>query len=169
VKKIAAVILLACLFFTVVGYHFVFRLQLGEIKAGMKERLRNYADDNVVEFSFSPGDARKINWEEEHEFRFNNEMYDVIEKHQQGHQLIIRCIPDKKEKALLEAYQKIAPDNSGSFTKTSLIKLITAPFLPSQNITIVKLQKTEQPVFFNYSFYLPRIQYSVPERPPIAC
>ncbi|MGN6401043.1 MAG: hypothetical protein ACTHMD_11355 [Flavisolibacter sp.] len=168
-KKIAAVILFACLFFTIVGYHFVFRLQLGEIKAEMKEKLRNYADENVVEFSFNADDAKKIKWEEDHEFRFNNEMYDVIKKHQQGDQLIIRCIPDKKEKALLEAYQKITPDNSGSSAKTSLIKLITAPFLPSQNITVLKPQKTEQPVFFNYRFYLPRMQCSVPERPPIAC
>ena len=118
-KKIAGVILLACLFFTVVGYHFVFRLQLGEIKAEMKERLRNYADDNVVEFSFSPDDARKINWEEEHEFRFNNEMYDVIEKHQQGHQLIIRCIPDKKEKESTFFYLTVALFNLFHFIFTN--------------------------------------------------
>lgn len=168
-KKIAAVILFICLFFTLVGYHFVFRLQLGEIKTEMKKKLRNSTDKDVTLLSFNADDAKKIEWEEEHEFRFNNEMYDVIEKHWQGNQLTIHCIADKKEKALLEAYQKITPDNSGSSTKISLIKLITAPFLPSQDINIIKLQKAKPPVFFNYSFYLPHIHYSVLERPPIAC
>jgi hypothetical protein len=169
VKKIAAVILFICLFFTVVGYHFVFRLQLGEIKSEMKKKLRNSTDKDVIVLAFNADDAKKIEWEEEHEFRFNNEMYDVIEKHQDGDQLVIHCIPDKKEKALLEFYQKINSGSSGSSTKTSLIKLITAPFLPSKNIVILKLQKKQQPVFFKYKFHLPNIHYSVLERPPIAC
>ena len=168
-KKIAAVILFFCLFFTVVGYHFVFGIHLSEIKAEMKSKLRNVPGKDVVVFSFNIAEANKIEWEEEHEFRFNNEMYDVIEKHQDGDQLVIHCIPDKKEKALLEFYQKINSGSSSSSTKTSLIKLITAPFLPSKNIVILKLQKKQQPVFFKYKFRLPNIHYSVLERPPIAC
>ncbi|MER3464332.1 MAG: hypothetical protein C4329_07915, partial [Chitinophagaceae bacterium] len=74
-----------------------------------------------------------VEWENESEFRYNNEMYDVIDKKTEGHQQIIRCISDKKETALFKAFQKTTKQNSKQ--KANLLsKFISIQFVPNKEI-----------------------------------
>lgn len=93
----------------------------------MKDFLRKQKKHkDVVQISFDQQQAEKIEWENESEFRYQNEMYDLIEKKTEGNRLIIRCIPDEKETALLMDYQKTSKQNSSG---TIAIRLITLQFV----------------------------------------
>ena len=95
----------------------------------MKAFLKTTAHKDVETIVLSSTTA--VEWENESEFRYNNEMYDVIEKNADGHQKIIRCISDKKETALLKAFQKATKQSSKQ--KTNLLsKLISIQFVPAK-------------------------------------
>lgn len=57
---------------------------------------------------------QKINfrWIHSREFRYNGDMYDIVEKEETESQLIIYCINDTKEKKLEEEFEKRVHQNS---------------------------------------------------------
>ena len=113
----------------------------------------------------SEDQVKQVCWEEENEFRYNDEMYDVIEKKMQGNRMLIRCIQDEKETSLLNEYQK----NRKHHPDNSIIQLIIAQFdIPPATI----LQPTERNLnksFADPSFYIPRIALTVFGPPPDVC
>lgn len=135
----------------------------------MKQRLRSSSAKEVQTLVFNEDAASKIDWENDNEFRFNNEMYDVIETQQQGKDLLIRCIADIKENELLEAYQNINTKNSGSPTEISLIKLLTTPFVVTHYNLPNRPQLNLSFIFFYHTYFLPAGSFHSLERPPIAC
>ena len=92
-------------------------------------------------FCFSINDKTsltKLEWEDEHEFKLDGKMYDVIEKKTENGKLIIRCISDEKETTLVKKYEKINNDSGNSSkSKTALlIKLISNSYIASSNFDL---------------------------------
>lgn len=85
---------------------------------------KNHKD--LVEFSFSEKELSRLQWEDANEFRYNGKMYDVIEKKKEGQKIVICCISDEKETALLEEYQK---KQGHDHTTASILQLMTTAFL----------------------------------------
>jgi hypothetical protein len=165
VKKFAAIILTCCLLFTLLGYHFIYRIRLAGIKSEMRAKLRAPGSCEVVTISFNNEEKLKLHWEDDKEIRFENEMYDVIDTSTAGQQFIIRCIPDKKEKELLVAYQKLH-DDSPSPINTRLVKLMATYFMPATHYQITILFPNS---LINYPLYTPAVcmtTIAVPEHPP---
>jgi hypothetical protein len=56
----------------------------------------------------------KINftWIHSREFKYNGDMYDIVEKKETDEQLIVYCINDTKEKKLEEEFEKRVQKNS---------------------------------------------------------
>jgi hypothetical protein len=169
VKRIVAIILLSCLFLTILGYHIVFRIHLSEIRAEMKQRLRYSSSKDALVLVLDKEESSQVEWENKHEFRYQNEMYDVIDQRREGSHLVIRCIPDEKEKELLEAYEKIAQKNNNSPAQTSLIKLITAPFIVSVSESLNQPQKEIQKDYFFFTAQLPANGGRAFKHPPKVC
>jgi hypothetical protein len=134
-KKIISILLLLCLLLNIIGYHLIFHLRQAEIKAEMKKVLRlkaNKDDEIVFVFSLTHKKAlAKLEWEDDHEFRLNGEMYDVIERKIANHKLVIRCISDKKETALIERYEKMNTESNSRDKLALLLKFFANSYLPS--------------------------------------
>jgi len=81
-------------------------------------------------------EIEKLVWEGDDEFRVSGEMYDVIEKKIQGEKLIIRCISDKKETALLKNYEKTNREDNSKSRSALLVKLISSFYLSETNNVI---------------------------------
>jgi len=131
----------------------------------MKARLHAPGSCEVVTLVLNHEQKHKLDWEDDREIRFEDEMYDVIDTNTVGLQLIIRCIPDKKEKDLLEAYQKFH-DDVPSPIKTGLVKMMATYFMPASHYRIA-ICFPNSPI--NYKVYTPAVcmaTIAVPERPP---
>ena len=140
VRKIIAVLLLSSLLITTAGHYLAFRVQLYRLKAEMKRSLRQGRHrKDVLLLCLDAEQARQLRWEDEEEFSWQGELYDVIEKRVDGSKLRITCIADKNEERLLQAYKKSAEKNNG-WGKGLLVKLITTDFL----YTSIELPLTPQ-------------------------
>lgn len=168
-RKITAIAILITFLFATVGYHFAFRIHLNHVKAQIKRSLRRSGSRRgVVELTFTASQAQQLEWEEEHEFRWQSEMYDVIEKRTEGDKVVIRCIADKKEKKLLEDYQNNTEKSQG-WGKTSLAKLITASYIkPTITVPIVP-QKSLSKNYFSFSSLLCFRPHTIFTPPPDVC
>ena len=145
-KKIVSSILLLSLFLNIVGYHFIFQIQQHNIKEDMEEYLSKSENIlNATELKLPLNDISKLKWQDEKEFTYNGELYDVIQQKKVNGELIIQCIKDKKETHLVNDYTKISKETQGDPSSknksTVLLKLITGIFI-----------KAEQPVVSLPSF-----------------
>ena len=165
-RKITAIALLITLFLAAPGYHLAFRIHLRQLKAEIKRNLRRAGNrKDVMELAFTTSQMRELEWEEEHEFRWNGEMYDVIEKRTEQDKILIRCIADKKEKLLLEEYQKNIEKNQG-WGKASLVKLLTANYLiPAISLPAIP-QRNLSKNYFSFSSCLCSIPHAILTPPP---
>lgn len=95
-------------------------------------------------FSLSLTDKKqllKIQWESENEFRFEGVMYDVITKKIDGSKLIIQCINDKNETALLNKLSENWKQNDGSGKiATQLFQLLQTLFHEDNSKDILQKQ-----------------------------
>jgi hypothetical protein len=149
------------------GYHLIFNHQLSAVKSEMKAFLKSQKDyKDVVQLSLNEKESKQVYWENENEFRYNGEMYDVIEKKIKGNQIVIRCIPDKKETALLNEYQKNNKSNSSNLT---LLQLITAPYVLPVDHSMKQPEKIIKKRFINLSYSLQNTASAVLLPPPDVC
>jgi len=169
-KKVTAILLLGCLVFCAAGYHFVFRFQLWQAKSEMKLRLlRSPGQKEITELSFNSQEQEKLEWEDDHEVSVNGEMYDVIEQYSRDGKLVLRCIDDKKETALIDEYLKLNKNNSDNKPLSSLVQLIAAQFLvPVTNLPEPSVNWFSNQ-FFNYSSDIVSTSASINTPPPKVC
>ena len=136
VKKIFSIALLICLALTISGYYLIFFFQRQHVRAEMKEILQKKKWEGLVSvISFSS--AEEINWEGENEFEDDGQMYDVIEKVESGGKIIIRCISDEKETALVKKLAgTIGHDSQSGKITGNLFHLLQNLFFSSFQNTI---------------------------------
>lgn len=81
------------------------------------QRVEMPSEDELIELIvFSKSDIlnKKINfkWIHSREFKYNGDMYDIVEKEETETELIVYCINDTKEKKLEEEFEKKVHRNS---------------------------------------------------------
>lgn len=169
-KKIAAILLLSCLFFTVLGYHFIFQFQLQQAKAEMQINLRNLKGNKELSvLCFNQEQLKQIDWENNHEFNYNGKMYDVIEKHFKNGKLLVRCIADNKETVLIKEYLASQKNSSGNQPLSSLLKLVTNNFIRSKVAVLSVPEKNNCNNFPFYSSTIFSIIHPIHTPPPRVC
>lgn len=137
-RKLITIAVLACLFFELGGYYFVFLVNRLLIKNEVQVFLRDHPDAPDQEtFHFAALNGNPLDpdfeWEEEHEFRYRGEMYDVIDSRQSHDSLHVRCIPDSRETRLITEIAKLGghrKQGRSSGASSVLLQLLNTPFLP---------------------------------------
>ena len=170
VKKIVIILLCLCFFLNITGYHIIFYLRQQEIKAEMREaiRMQTYRE-HETDFSFSIKDKHsmdQLDWEGDDEFSFNGEMYDVIEKRIENGKLVIRCIADKRETALLDKLKGLWNQSEKSNkVADELFQLLQSLFHSSKTEELVFIKPSVYKISF-ISLALPSQVKQIPTPPP---
>jgi len=167
VRKLTSILLIACLCVAWVGYFLVFHVQLSTIKSEMKAFLQNGKNhSDAIQISLTKEQCSQLEWEDETEFKYKGEIYDVIEKKMIGNGVVLNCIADSKETELLQEFQR----NTNRNRSNSIIsQLITASFiLPHDDL----LKGPSRILKMNYIYvpgFLPKAPTTVVSPPPDVC
>jgi len=114
----------------------VFRFRQIELKHEMKSYLASHPDhQSITIFEFHKSQFSKLEWEDNTEFKFKGEMYDLISQEIQKDKVIIHCIADKKETELLKSFADLMKhQNRSTSSKNSvLLQLINIVYEPVSN------------------------------------
>ncbi|MEO7291555.1 MAG: hypothetical protein ABIW34_00530 [Ginsengibacter sp.] len=83
----------------------------------IKEKILNQLKEEELQI-ISLTDNKEIFWEEKgEEFLFKGEMYDVVKTKTVNGKVMLFCINDKKEKALIDNYNLVTKQNSSNDKK----------------------------------------------------
>ncbi len=124
VRKSFCYISLFCLLVYIGGYHLIYSLYQQGLKTEMKAYLKENKSSKFgtkLEFALD-GDQIKdqsFSWEEENEeFRYHQELYDVVNIEKQDGKIILICLKDNDENQLENQIKEIHKTNKSGNNKT---------------------------------------------------
>jgi hypothetical protein len=104
-KKIITISISLLLFFSQIGYYFLYMFQQYQVKESVKQELMSKLPESSLEIIDADACKDDIEWEEEgREFYLQGQMYDVAFIKVTDGKKLIYCLNDSKEKALLESF-----------------------------------------------------------------
>ena len=125
-KKLLISFILLIFIFNLFGYYIPYYAVLSLIRAEMSEKAVDFRDEDAfTKISFDVSEVLKqVVWTRKgKEFKYNNEMYDVVKAEINKNKVTYYCIHDKDEKELTQIFDTLLRKNS-SGKKTCDIYLI---------------------------------------------
>jgi hypothetical protein len=103
-KKILSIITIFCFTIPVLSVYFFLLAEKENIKNLTHEKLfSEKKSTNWIKIELSEKEAHQlIEWENDHEFEYNQNMYDVVKREQSGNHLIYWCYQDIEESLINE-------------------------------------------------------------------
>ncbi|MBN8696885.1 MAG: hypothetical protein J0L87_10155 [Bacteroidetes bacterium] len=118
-KKIIAIFLLFIFLFNSIGYYAVFKFSEYQIKKTAKRAVFANLDDSQYEIiTINKNDLDKIEFKDDgKEIIYKDQLYDIGKKTETETEIVLYCINDKDEEALISSL-KTHIDNHIAFFKT---------------------------------------------------
>ena len=139
-KKIAAILLLSLMVFTLAGYRWVFSVIEKKATANLEQKIAagKYSDEQLVEIRiplnmpyYTDKDYEDVYGETD----FNGEHYRFVKRKVSGNTLYLLCLPNKEKNNIAKvkseftkAVNDIPANKQGSQQKNNFIKLLTSEF-----------------------------------------
>lgn len=102
-RKVLSIVFLFVFLFNIIGYYPLFLLRQQHIRSEIASIIENnLTSGKLVRFIFSDEELAGLSWIKENEFRYKDEMYDIVfTKPAENGKSHLYCISDTKEKSLL--------------------------------------------------------------------
>lgn len=134
-KKVLSILLLLIFLYNLTGYYVVFRVLQYRVRREIKYRIKqNISDDELVLISISITDDKCLTWTKPNkEFRYKEEMYDIVRQETKEDMILYYCVHDFKESKLfsdLDGHvQRHIADNPKQRKKAeNLLKKVTKDY-----------------------------------------
>lgn len=167
-NKIFSFILLMLFIFNMSGIFIVFKIEQAFIRQEIKNKIKGgVPEDDLHLFVLSRYEYGALNWvREDIEFRYGNEMFDVVRSQFKSDSVYLYCINDKEETVLFARLDSMIFENLNAKSKNKshplhyAIKLFKTSFIFTNDVFdiseyLVELkQKSECYILFYTSPYL---------------
>lgn len=128
------------------------------------ELRRQKENKDLLTFRFTAEQAGALQWEEEDEFQLDGEMFDVVEKKMVDGHLLLRCISDKKEDALIRVYLQANKNNGNK--SLAFVKIFSADCILDHFDETVRRSEKGNSSFPCFRASLMHTNLSIPLPPP---
>lgn len=134
----------------------------------MKEQMALFKNAGLFTIiQVKANESSDILWENESEFTYRNNLYDLVEKKQSDNNITITCIADTKEEKLVSTFNNLNKQSSPSQTSSvSLFKFINTIYLPVQNLTFGLATEKKENNFTNVTQKIIERPFDISTPPP---
>jgi hypothetical protein len=147
-------------------------LQITEAKKEMHHYIGSLKKQKLLTTLYlTEKDQEQIVWENKTEFIYHHDLYDLVEKKQTKEGILITCLMDKNEEALIQTFNNYNDQSYPSHTSSSsLFKLINQSFLSTGNLTFNKVDNSKTLLTSQYIIHLPsQLRFVLIPPPKIVC
>lgn len=155
------------------GYYAAFLIKRTQLRNEMKSFIKSEAGAESLRKLVIPLDyyASSVNFIEDNEFIYKGELYDLVRKETSGNNIIIFCINDKKEQALLnnakEHFSRNHDQKNSTNKSSSVLKNIIKEALP-ENSNFITLSVSQMISGFDDASHITMQYIPVTSPPPKA-
>lgn len=144
-----------------------------EIRREVQQRIEEECEQGeLVLLSFTRNEAGSLlRWEHDHEFCYQGEMYDVVEKTTRGDSVFYRCWWDKKETAVNKKLDRLAGNTYGKDPQHHHAQMRLLSFLQWPYCEFIDSRNQEPPAGErlpgrDHADYYHSVQLAPPDPPP---
>lgn len=142
------------------------------VKVEMQELMQSKAPKEKVVLTFSAEEYQELVWIKSHEFKYKNEMYDVVSSEQEGDTIIVECFKDSKEKEFYKELEEELDEeeHQSKNSKRLILKLNKTPFFNTVENVCFNFSEVEFHVNYTpYKRLTPQGFKSEVKSPPQVC
>jgi hypothetical protein len=123
-KKFFSISLILVLLYSVLGFYLNFKIEQFWIKEEIEQRIINHLPEkDLTLIKISSANSEKIHWTEEgKEFKFDDEMYDVVKTRSANDTTYYYCFNDEKENKLMYFVDKLVKEQTTGNSKSRSIQ-----------------------------------------------
>ncbi len=153
-RKILILAVLLLFLYNTTGYYLLFELRKSQIRKEIRAQMKKKSTEIVTLRIANPEQDPEFKRIHSREFRYRNEMYDILHQKKEGGVTVFYCIHDKKETRLFNSLSRQEHRRMMQFLWDHVIKMacpVTAP-------------ESMEAGSCNFSY--PPLKVSLPESPP---
>lgn len=165
-QKVTAIFIFSVLVFGMGGYYAVFKMEQAAIHKDIKKRIKEFVPKEALHLiTVSSANEKEVEWERAgKEFRYKDEMYDIVYAEKNEKATDYYCIKDKEETSLLSRFDEIVSNQNTSESRTGKLSgnmfkvFFSLNYYPAQSISIqffpsdIIAFKTDLLVFYSSGF-----------------
>ncbi len=142
-KNISIILFLLLFVFLSSGYFVYFKILQINIKQDIKLNIRNGLKDEDLTLIIIPADNKDdIIWTKKNkEFRFNDNIYDIVRFEVKNNKIFYYCINDIKERQLISSFSNIHQKNN--ILLRNLKRVIFNKFISNISVFVKNLNKMD--------------------------
>ena len=150
IKKTITISFLLLLFFSQLGYKFIYAIRQADAKEEAKQKLLALIPETALELIDAGANKNDIKWEEEgKEFYLHGQRFDVAKIKEVNGKTMLYCLNDKKEEQVLQdlakSIQSASDQSANSKPGLHIVKFQIADFiLDTQKIITTIYQPARQ-------------------------
>lgn len=170
-KKAGIISVLLIFMFQSVGMFLLFRIKQADIRQEIKSRIKaGVPEAELTIFRFNPENLKQLKWVEDHEFIYQERMYDIVSTAYEGEIVIYHCLHDKQETRLFKDLNKLVANKLGKDknSRDGNQTLVVNWFCQERNISPPNIPKSLGKLCSAYTFSL-KSDFQEPECPPPVC
>lgn len=170
-KKAGVILLLFVITFQMVGVFLLFKAKQMEVRQDMKMKIKSGVPDaELTILRFSRDQADGLKWMEDHEFRYEGRMYDVVKTTVDGEIVIYHCIHDEQESKLFSHLDNMVANELAKDKNTNPpnYQLVVNWYFPDNLPQSTDISSVINTMNFPYRF-ISICGLSIPETPPPNC
>ena len=156
-----------------VGFHVFFQVERFHIRKDIKKAIKHsLPDKSFKEFNFTFKEFNHLDWINDHEFKMDGRMFDVVKKKKTGIGYSVSCIDDIQETVLFAKLDEATASNMHNQPEKSLFKSFMKIFKTSfivndyQNESFEEISFASKKELFNYNFLYAQFKIAAQLQPP---
>jgi len=156
VKKIGAVLIIFILLFNIAGFYLLFQIKRWSIREEVEQKLKKTIPEKyLTRIEITPQITEEIEWEEENEeFSFRGDMYDLAYQKKIGNKIYYYCFKDDEETYVVNQLDQTVNNllDVGKFPPNKVSKdfikaFCALHFILSKSITSLSYQEIHSLIF----------------------
>lgn len=174
-KKTIAPLFLCIFLLNMTGTYIVFKIEQTFIRKSIKHQIKaGIPEDELHEFVLSEKAYEELDWVRPHkEFRFGDEMFDIVRAETFGNTIYLHCVNDKEEALLFAQLEEITQKKMEQESRTpnspitkvvKILKLVYIPFDSNETLPVISNNQIQTFLGIEPMYSSPSLQ--VPSPPP---
>jgi hypothetical protein len=161
VKRLFSFLFLIVFIWQLAGFFIYFEIERHHVRKDIKRAIKQSLPQNQYkQFNFTEKEFKELTWINDHEFKMNGRLYDVVKKNKSNIGFSVYCIDDIQETVLFAQLDESTASNLNNQPEKaplkSFVKLLKSVYIEPENrfIGSVNVKSTDfDKQFFYQSLY----------------
>ena len=156
-KRLFSFLFLIVFIWQLAGFFIYFEIERYHVRKDIKRAIKHSLPQNQYkQFNFTNAEFNELTWINDHEFKMNGRLYDVVKKNKSNVGISVSCIDDIQETILFAQLDEATTSNLNNQPEKAplklFVKLLKLAYIERKSafLSIQNIEVSERTIQFHY-------------------